>query len=43
MELGLRLDLFGLCIAGVVASRAKSRFGIFAVGLQMSIKLNQVE
>ena len=28
--------------AGVVASRAQWRFGIFAVGLQMAIKLNQV-
>ena len=30
------------CIAGVVASRAQWRFGIFAVGLQMAIKFNQV-
>ena len=35
------LDLSGLCIAGVVASRTQWRFGIFAVGLQMAIKLNQ--
>ena len=31
------------CLAGVVASRAQSRFGIFAVGLQMTIKLNRVK
>ena len=29
-------------IAGAMASRAQWRFGIFAVGLQMAIKLNQV-
>ena len=43
LELGLGLDLSGLCVAGVVASRAQWRFGIFAVGLQMAIKLNQVK
>ena len=43
LELGLRLDLSGLCIAGVVASTAKWRFGKFAVELQMAIKLNQVK
>ena len=37
------LDLSGLCIAGVVASRAQWRFGIFTVWLQMAIKLNQVK
>ena len=31
------------CLAGVVASRAQWRFGIFTVGLQMAIKLNQVK
>ena len=31
------------CLAGVVASRAQWRLGIFAVGLQMAIKLNQVK
>ena len=31
------------CLAGVVASRAQWRFGIFAVGPQMAIKLNQVK
>ena len=30
----------GDIIAGVVASRAQWRFGIFAVWLQMAIKLN---
>ena len=29
LELGLGLDLSGLCIAGVVASRAQWRYGIF--------------
>ena len=43
LELGWGLDLSGLCIAGVVASRAKRRFGIFAAGLQMAIKLDQVK
>ena len=43
LEFSSRLDLSGLCIAGVVASRAQWRFGIFAVGLQMAIKLNQVK
>ena len=43
LELGLGLDLSGLCIAGVVASRAQWGFGIFAVGLQMTIKFNQVK
>ena len=33
-------DLYGLYIAGVVASRAEWMFGIFTVGLQMAIKLN---
>ena len=42
LEMGLRLDLSRLRIVGVVASRAQWRFGIFAVGLQMAIKLNQV-
>ena len=41
LELGLGLP--GLCIAGVVASRAQWRVGIFAVGLQMAINLNQVK
>ena len=40
--LWLELDLSGLYIAGVVASRAQWRFGIFTVGLQMAIKLDQV-
>ena len=31
------------CLAGVVASSAQWRFGIFSVGLQMVIKLNRVE
>ena len=31
------------CLAGVVASRAQWRFRIFAVGLQMAIKLKQVK
>ena len=43
MELGLGLDSSWLCIAGVVASRAQWRFGIFAVGLQMAIKLNRLQ
>ena len=43
LELGLGLDLFGLYIAGFVASRAQWRFGIFAVGLQMAIKFNHVK
>ena len=30
-------------IAGIVASRAQWRFGIFAVGLQMAMKLNEVK
>ena len=34
-----RLYLHGLYIAGVVASGAQWMFGIFAVGLQMAIKL----
>ena len=29
-------------MAGVVASRAQWRFGIFAFGLQMAITLNQI-
>ena len=29
-----------LCIAGVVDSRAQWRFGKFAVGLQMAVKIN---
>ena len=33
----------GLCIAGAVASRARWRFGIFAMGLQMAIKLKKKE
>ena len=39
LRLGLYLSV--LCIAGVVASRAQWRLGIFAVGLQMAIKLSQ--
>ena len=31
------------CLARVVASRAQWMFGIFAVGLQMAIKLNQLK
>ena len=42
LELRL-LDLSGLRIAGVVASRAQCRFGIFAVRLHMAIKKNQVK
>ena len=43
LELGLGLNLSGLCTAGVVASGAQWRFGIFTVGPQMAIKLNQVK
>ena len=43
MELGLVLDLARRCLAGIVASRAQWRFGIFAVGFQMAIKFNQVK
>ena len=32
-----------ICIAGLVASRAQWRYGIFTVGLHMAIKLNQVK
>ena len=32
--IGLGLDLSGLCIAGVVASRVQWRFGIFALGFR---------
>ena len=38
----IRFILVMYCIAGVVASRAQRRFGIFAAGLQMAIKLNRV-
>ena len=39
--LGLCLHLSGLCIAGLVATKAQPqwRFGISAVGLQMAIKV----
>ena len=36
-------DYIYLGVAGVVASRAQWRFGIFAVGLQMAIKSSQVK
>ena len=39
MELGLGLDLSRLWLAGVMVSRAQWKFGIFAVGLQIAIKL----
>ena len=41
--IGISYDIAGLCIAGVVASRTQWRFGIFPVGLQMTIKLYQVK
>ena len=37
-RLGLGLDLYGLCIVGVVASTAQWRFKIFAVGFQMAFR-----
>ena len=42
LESGSGLDLYGLYIAGVVASRAQWRFGIFTFGFQTAIKLNQI-
>ena len=40
--IGIRISLIWVMYAGVVASRAQWRFGIFAVGLQMTINLNKV-
>ena len=37
----IRITFIWLCIAGVVASRAQCRFGIFTVGRQMGV--NQVK
>ena len=44
--IGIRIQFIWVmysCLAGVVASSAQWRFGIFAVGLQMAIRLNQVK
>ena len=37
---GIGIRIIFICIAGFVASGAQWRFGIFVVGLQMTIKLN---
>ena len=40
-RIGIRIIFIWVKYAGVVLSRVQWRFGIFAVGLQMAIKLNQ--
>ena len=41
--IGIRIRFIWVIYLGVVASREQWKFGIFAVGLQMAIKFNQVK